>query len=117
MILEDSLNPQYRLLIFDIGLRKSIINSRVKVCSRIKWWNFKGDKVLEFPNKFQEVAPYNLDSDINCMWNLIVDCIRMVTTEYLRGLNVDYLKQTIVIDRIDGVLKMFLMKLRLRKIL
>lgn len=63
------------------------------------------------------MAPYNLDSDINCMWNLIVDCIRMVATEYLRGLNVDYLKQTVVIERIDGVIKMFLMKLRLRKII
>ncbi|KAK9140474.1 hypothetical protein Scep_010155 [Stephania cephalantha] len=83
VILGEALTTQHKLVVLDIKLtRRHNINKRVSD-PRIKWWNLKHSKQVEFREKLLKENIWNLDLDAKKMWLEMSSCIRRVRSNVL----------------------------------
>ncbi|KAK9112514.1 hypothetical protein Scep_020033 [Stephania cephalantha] len=83
VILCEALTTQHKLVVLDVKLtRRHNINKRVSD-PRIKWWNLKHSKQVEFREKLLKENIWNLDLDSNTMWLEVSSCIRRVRANVL----------------------------------
>ncbi|KAK9135506.1 hypothetical protein Syun_014836 [Stephania yunnanensis] len=79
----EALTTQHKLVVLDIKLtQRKNMNKRVSD-PRIKWWNLKHSKQVEFREKLLKENVWNLDLDANTMWLEMSSYIRMVGSNIL----------------------------------
>ncbi|KAK9127974.1 hypothetical protein Syun_016771 [Stephania yunnanensis] len=79
----EALTTHHKLVVLDIELtQRHNMNKRVSD-PRIKWWNLKHSKQVEFKEKLLKKNVWNLDLDANTMWLEMSNCIRRARSNVL----------------------------------
>ena len=75
----ESITSQHRLLVLDVVMKKQLRKMRDIKSSRIRWWKLKGKKVEIFRDKMLKEAIWDLEDEINILWNKMDECVKRIT--------------------------------------
>jgi hypothetical protein len=67
VIPRESLTTEHKLLVIDIYIKTWRGGNETIRCSKVRWWNLKGEKIVSFSNKLREKENWNVKDEVYVM--------------------------------------------------